>query len=161
MNSRANNTVVATKRALNIKHKISAPAHSSHPHQVGPNSPLKSPKHDRRLNLATVPSNIRARLEILIPITNIDILGAMMPHGERDESGEPEEHSQGVQTEHGDRVGDGGEEARGEGEIDEDEEGPDGGEDHEAVFGGGDAVGCDWEGGFVSSGLSAERGWGG
>lgn len=85
----------------------------------------------------------------------------MMPHGEGDESGEPEEHSQGVESEHGDRVGDGGEEARGEGEIDEDEEGPDGGEDHEAVFGGGDAVGCDWEGGFVSSGLSAQRGWGG
>ena len=46
-------------------------------------------------------------------------------------------------------MGEGGEEARGEGEVDEDDEGPDGGEEHEVVFGGGEDVGCDWEGGAL------------
>lgn len=46
---------------------------------------------------------------------------------------------------------DGGEEPRCQGEVDEDEERPDGGEDHEAVGGGGQAIGCDLD---VSAGLS-------
>lgn len=52
-----------------------------------------------------------------------------MPNGESDEAGEPEEHGQGVESEHGYRVGKGGEETGREGEVDEDEEGPDSGED--------------------------------
>ena len=68
----------------------------------------------------------------------------MVEDGEGDEAGEPEEHGQGVEGEHGDGVGKGGEEARRQGQVDEDEEGPDRGEDHEAVFRGGEAVGCDW-----------------
>ena len=67
----------------------------------------------------------------------------MDPDGERDETREPKEHGQGVESEHGDGVGEGGEEAWGEVEVDVDEEGPDGGVDHEVVFGGGEDVGCD------------------
>lgn len=66
-----------------------------------------------------------------------------MPDGEGDEAREPEEHGQGVQSEHGYRVGEGGEEAGGEDEVDEDEEGPDGGEDEEAILGRRKAIGCD------------------
>lgn len=69
-----------------------------------------------------------------------------MPDGEGDEAGEPEEHGQSVEAEHGDGVGEVGEEAGGEGEVDEDDEGPDGGEDHEAVFGGDEDVGGDCAG---------------
>ena len=39
----------------------------------------------------------------------------MVEDAEGDEAGEPEEHGQGVKTEHGDWKGEGGEEARGEG----------------------------------------------
>ena len=70
-----------------------------------------------------------------------------MQDGERDEAGEPEEHGQRVETEHGHGVSEGGEESGRQGEVDEDQEGPDGDEDHEAVLGGADVGRCDCEGG--------------
>lgn len=83
----------------------------------------------------------------------------MVQDGDGDEAREPEEHGQGVETEHGHGVGEGGEEARRQGQVDEDQECPDGDEDHEAVLGGGVAVGCDWGG--VSWALTAETKGGG
>lgn len=77
-----------------------------------------------------------------------------MEDGERDEAREPEQHRQRVEPEHGNWVREGGEEARRQGEVDEYEECPDGGEDHEAVGGGREAVGRDWD--FVSWAPTAE-----
>ena len=97
----------------------------------------------------TVTPNDVARPVVDESIANVRIIGAVIPDGEGDEAGEPEQHRQSVQTEHGDRVGEGGEEARGQSQVDEDEEGPDGGEDHEAVLGWDKDVGCDYRG-YVS-----------
>ena len=58
----------------------------------------------------------------------------MVEDGERDESREPEEHGQHVESQHGHRVREGGEEPRRQREVDEDQERPDGYEDHEAVL---------------------------
>ena len=72
--------------------------------------------------------------------------------GKGDEGGEPEEHGEGVEGEDGEDVGDGGEEFGGEADIEDDEAGPDAGEEHEVVLGGGEAVGCDCERGLAGGG---------
>ena len=126
-----------------------SPAHS--PSNPPPNrrwterdSPLKGAKDDGRLDLPAVTPDERAGLVVVEAIADVDALGLLVEDGEGDEAGEPEEHGQGVEGEHGDGVGKGGEEARRQGQVDEDQEGPDRGEDHEAVFRGGQAEGCDW-----------------
>ena len=68
----------------------------------------------------------------------------MVQHRQRDEAGEPEQHGHGVEGEDGEDVGDRGEEAGGEGQVDEDEHRPGGDEDHEVDLGDAGAVGCNW-----------------
>ena len=58
-------------------------------------------------------------------------------HGQGDEAGEPKQHCQGIQGEDGEFVGKALKEARGEGEVGEHQQGPDGDEDQEADFRGG------------------------
>lgn len=55
----------------------------------------------------------------------------MVQNRESNEAREPEKHSQSVQSGNDMNVGEAGEEARGEAQVDEHENGPDRGEDHE------------------------------
>ena len=122
-------------------------------------SPLKRAKYRRRLNLPTIiPREIAPFVDPII--NHVCAVQAVMEDGEGDEAGEPEEHGEGVESEHGEWVGKGGEEAGGEGEVDEDEEGPDGDEEEEGVLGGGVVVGCDWRGRELLVGGSWEGRWG-
>lgn len=107
-------------------------------------SPFKSAKHDRRRHLAAIITHKRTPLKLIpVNVAENDIMDVMIVDGERDEAREPEEHGEGVETEDHERVRDGGEEFGGEGEEDDDEEGPDGDEDHEGVLGGDEAIGGD------------------
>ena len=67
----------------------------------------------------------------------------MVEDSESDKSREPEQHGQGIETKEDDPVGDRREEFRGEAQVEDDEEGPDGDEDEEGILGGGVAVACD------------------
>lgn len=86
-----------------------------------PNSPLEGPKYCRRLNLPADASSERARF-VVVPdvISEIHLLGPVVKDGEGDEAGEPEQHRQGVEREHGHRVCEGREESRCQGKVDED-----------------------------------------
>lgn len=96
-------------------------------------SPLKSPKNDTRLDLpANPPRTIKiTRLHRVTPIIDRSIVQIVIQHRQRDKGREPEQHGQRIEGEDGEDVGEGGEEARGQGEVDEYKEGPDGGKEHE------------------------------
>ena len=91
-------------------------------------SPLKGAKHNSGGHDVT--DGAPAQGEILLE------------HRQGDPAGEPEDHGDGIESEDGVLVGGGGEEARGEGEVEEGEEGPDGGEEEEVdAWGGGGGEG--------------------
>ena len=120
------------------------------------NSPFKSPEHDTRLDLLANPLRPArtTRMHHAVGVTNepVQLVNIVIEYRERDEGREPEQHGQRIEGEDGEDVGEGGEEARGEGEVDEDEERPDGGEDHEVYPGWGCGVGhgCDCGGGKLA-----------
>lgn len=122
MNSSAKSAVVATKRALDhtmivstmplsfnpiSRHPILVPG-TPNPSQSArarerkeeraQDSPLKSPKHDRGLHLLTIPPYDPASVihNVVVHITDIDIVGLVVENGQRDETREPEQHRQGV-----------------------------------------------------------------
>ena len=90
------------------------------------NSPLESPENDRcRHELAdAAPAQLQVVLE----------------YRQRDPAREPEDHGHGIEGQDGEFVRGGGEEARGEGEVEQGQEGPDGDEDEEVDAGGGGVV---------------------
>ena len=55
-------------------------------------SPLKSAEHDRRLNHLTVIPREVAVPVIVEAVGDVSAAGAVVPDGEGDEAGEPEEH---------------------------------------------------------------------
>ena len=80
-------------------------------------SPLQSPKNNRRRHVAT--DGAPAQRE------------PVLEHRQRDPAREPEHHGHGVERQDGELVRRGGEEARGEDEVEQGEKGPDGGEEQE------------------------------
>lgn len=139
MSSSPNSAVVATKRALA---KTAVSLHSVNGRAKRANSPLKGPKHHGSLNLPTETPRDRAPFEhVPEAVAEIHTLHLVMVDAERDKAGEPEEHGQRVETKHGYGVRKGREESRRKGQVDEDEQRPDGDEDHEAVLRGSEAIG--------------------
>lgn len=59
----------------------------------------------------------------------------ILEDGQGDKAGEPEQHGQGIQGEDGKLVGKAFKEARGEGEIRKNQQGPHGDKDHESDLG--------------------------
>ena len=123
------------------------------------NVPLKRPEHHGRRNCSTqIPQEITA--PILVPKISyhIHIMQVPIKHGQCNEARKPEQHGQGVETQHGDRYCERREEFGREAKIENDKTSPDGDEDEERVLGWGAAIAGHWSASSVTfAGLISGR----
>ena len=126
----------------------------------GKNPPLKGTKHDRSLNNTTHIPKPGATADVVI-IRQVRQI--RMKHRHRDEPSEPEQHRQRIDRQEGKNIGDLVHEAGGQGEVDEYQQRPDGGEEEEGILRGGSVIGCDCWRVVVSAGwtdmTTASGGW--